>query len=83
MYVSLTDIQNGEVVALSRLIENQMGVFEVALCDLTYSPLWYNISELSCTITAYVFRMSLSLYLMATITSVTWTQKYSSLMEPL
>ena len=44
MYVTLTDIQNGEVVALSRLIENQMGVFEVALCDLTYSPLWYNIS---------------------------------------
>ena len=45
MYVTLTNIQNGEAVALSRLIENQMGVFEVALCDLTYSPLWYNISE--------------------------------------
>ena len=45
MYVTLTDIQNGEAVALSRLIENEQGVFEVALCDLTYSPLWYNISD--------------------------------------
>ena len=44
MYVTLTDIQNGEAVALSRLIENEQGVFEVALCDLTYSPLWFNIS---------------------------------------
>ena len=45
MYVTLTDIQNGEAVALSRLIENEQGEFEVALCDLTYSPLWYNISD--------------------------------------
>ena len=44
MYVTLTDIQNGDVVALSRLIENERGVFEVALCGFTYSPLWYNMS---------------------------------------
>ena len=44
MYVTLTDIQNGEAVALSRLIENEQGEFEVALCGFTYSPLWYNIS---------------------------------------
>ena len=44
MYITVTNIQNRGSVSLSRCIENQKGVFEVALCQLTYYPHWFNIS---------------------------------------
>ena len=40
MYVSLTDIQNGEPVYLTK---NFSGL-EVALCELTHYHQWHNIS---------------------------------------
>ena len=40
MYVTLTDIQNGEPVELAR----DLGGLEVALCEITYYHQWYNIS---------------------------------------
>ena len=40
MYITLTDIQNGEPVELAR----DLGGLEVALCEITYYHQWYNIS---------------------------------------
>ena len=40
MYVTLTDIQNGESVYLTRSLSGEL---EVALCELTYYHLWHNI----------------------------------------
>ena len=40
MYVTLTDIQNGEPVELAR----DLGGLKVALCEITYYHQWYNIS---------------------------------------
>ena len=40
MYMTLTDIQNGEPVNLTRSLS---GGLEVALCELTYYHQWYNI----------------------------------------
>ena len=40
MYVTLTDVQNGESVYLTRSL---LGELEVALCELTYYHLWHNI----------------------------------------
>lgn len=41
MYVTLSDIQNGEPVSLDRTLSGRL---EVALCELTYYHQWYNIS---------------------------------------
>ena len=41
MLVTLTDVQNGEPVYLTRSLS---GGLEVALCELTYYHQWYNIS---------------------------------------
>ena len=41
MHVTLTDVQNGEPVYLTRSL---LGGLEVALCNLTYYHQWYNIS---------------------------------------
>ena len=40
MYVTLTDIQNGKSVYLTRSFSGEL---EVALCELTYYHLWHNI----------------------------------------
>ena len=40
MYVTLTDIQNGEPVYLTRSLSGEL---DVALCELTYYHLWHNI----------------------------------------
>ena len=40
MHVTLTDVQNGEPVYLTRSLS---GGLEVALCELTYYHQWYNI----------------------------------------
>ena len=40
MYVTLTDIQNGDPVYLTRSLSGEL---EVALCALTYYHLWHNI----------------------------------------
>ena len=40
MHVTLTDVQNGEPVYLTRSL---LGRLEVALCDLTYYHQWYTI----------------------------------------
>ena len=40
MYVTLTDIQNGEPVELAR----DLGGLEVTLCEIIYYHQWYNIS---------------------------------------
>ena len=40
MYVTLTDIQNGEPVYLTRSLSGEL---EVALSELTYYHLWHNI----------------------------------------
>ena len=40
MYVTLTDIQNGEPVYLTRSLSGEL---EVALCELTYYHHWHNI----------------------------------------
>ena len=40
MYVTLTNIQNGEWVYLTRSLSGEL---EVALCELTYYHLWHNI----------------------------------------
>ena len=45
MYITLTNIQNGQAISLPRCIENQRGLYEIALCELTYYPEWYNISK--------------------------------------
>ena len=41
MYVTLTDLQNGDPVYLTRPLS---GALEVALCELTYYHQFYNIS---------------------------------------
>ena len=81
MYITLTDILNSDVVALSRLIVNEKGMFETPSVTLPIAHCG-TISARNCGITAYVFRMSrrILLYPMATITYVTWTQTYSSVM---
>ena len=40
MHVTLTDVQNGEPVCLTRSFS---GGLKVALCELTYYHQWYNI----------------------------------------
>ena len=40
MYMTLTNIQNGESVYLTRSLSGEL---EVALCELTYYHLWHNI----------------------------------------
>ena len=42
MYVTLTDVQNGESVYLTRSLSGELEL-EVALCELTYYHLWHNI----------------------------------------
>ena len=44
MYVTLTDIQNGEPAYLARSFSVPAGGLEVALCELTYYHQWRNIS---------------------------------------
>ena len=44
MYVTLTDIQNGEPVYLTSVSSIECGGLEVALCELTYYHRWLNIS---------------------------------------
>ena len=46
MYVTLTDIQNGESVYLTRSFSGQL---EVALCELTYYHLLHNIRGTECS----------------------------------
>ncbi|MCU7902351.1 MAG: hypothetical protein KZQ66_10430 [Candidatus Thiodiazotropha sp. (ex Lucinoma aequizonata)] len=41
MYITLTDIQNGEPTPLAKTLST--GELEVALCELTYYHRWYNI----------------------------------------
>ena len=43
MYVTLTDIQNGEPVSLASLPSTACGGLEVALFELTYYHRWLNI----------------------------------------
>ena len=43
MYVTLTDIQNGEPVYLASVPCTACGGLEVALCELTYYHRWFNI----------------------------------------
>ena len=43
MYVTLTDIQNGEPVYLASVPGTVCGGLEVALCELTYYHRWLNI----------------------------------------
>lgn len=40
MYVILSDVQK---VLLPRCLHNQDGMMEIALCEITYYPHWYNI----------------------------------------
>ena len=71
MYMTLTDIQNGEQVYLTRSLS---GGLEVALCELTYYHQWYNIrgvGRVSNKHTAVWYQMGIT-------TLVNWTKRSSS-----
>jgi hypothetical protein len=45
MYITLSNIQNGECVPVNPVINNMEGNFEIALHEITYYPSWSNISS--------------------------------------
>ena len=74
MYVTLTDIQNGEPVSVPG---TACGGLEVALCELTYYHRWLNISA---EIKNSMFDGHTVLGIpKGTITSVSWTKRRSGL----
>jgi hypothetical protein len=44
MYITLSNIQNGECVPLNPVLDNREGTLEVALSEILYYPAWVNIS---------------------------------------
>ena len=44
MFVTLSNIQNGECVPLIPVLDNQDGRYEIALSEILYYPKWVNIS---------------------------------------
>ena len=67
MYVTLTDLQNGEPVYLTRPLAGRL---EVALCELTYYHQFYNISTALKIIGSEMDRRR---YLMGITTFASWT----------
>ena len=67
MYVTLTDLQNGDPVYLTKPLS---GGLEVALCELAYYHQFYNISAALKIISS---EMDPRRYLMGVTTFASWT----------
>jgi len=44
MYITLSNLQCGKPVSLPHGLSNEVGTLEIALCEITYYPRWFNIS---------------------------------------